>query len=74
MHSTGRLTREDLELTLAIVEEGTVTRAALRLHLSQSALSHHLRSLENRVGAPLFQRGARRTSSTPAMANTAKSA
>jgi LysR family transcriptional regulator for metE and metH len=61
-----RLSRQDLELTLAIAEEGTVTRAALRLHLSQSALSHHLSTLEERVGAALFRRGSRRMSLTPA--------
>jgi LysR family transcriptional regulator, regulator for metE and metH len=59
------LSREDLELVVAIAEEGTVTRAALRLHLSQSALSHHLRTLEERVGAALFQRGLRGMSLTP---------
>lgn len=60
MHSIKNLTRQDLELVLAIAEEGSVTRAALRLHLSQSCVSHHLRSLEDRIGARLFGRGKRR--------------
>jgi LysR family transcriptional regulator for metE and metH len=59
------LTRQDLELALTIAEEGSVTRAALRLHLSQSAVSHHLRSLEDRIGAPLFRRGKRRMTASP---------
>jgi LysR family transcriptional regulator for metE and metH len=60
-----KLTREDLELTVAIFEEGSVTRAALRMHLSQPAVSHHLRSLEDRLGGPLFRRGKRCMTATP---------
>jgi len=60
LHSVARLTRDDLDLALAITEEGTVSRAAMRLHLSQSALSHRLRALEERVGAALFRRTSRR--------------
>jgi len=65
MHSNKNLSRQDLELTLAIAEEGSVTRAALRLHLSQPAVSHHLRSLEDRIGARLFRRGKRRMTMLP---------
>jgi len=65
MHSIKTLTRQDLELTLAIAEEGSVTRAALRLHLSQPAVSHHLRSLEDRIGARLFRRGKQRMIALP---------
>ena len=65
MHSNTNLSRQDLELTLAIAEEGSVTRAALRLHLSQPAVSHHLRSLEDRIGAKLFRRGKRRMTALP---------
>src|SRR5262249_15472484 len=56
MHAINSLTRQDLELAVAIAEEGSVTRAALRLNLSQPAVSHHLRSLEERIGSLLFQR------------------
>ena len=51
-----KLSREDFELVVAIHQSGTVTGAAQRLNLSQSALSHHLRALEGRLGEPLFLR------------------
>jgi LysR family transcriptional regulator for metE and metH len=49
-----------LELVRAIAEEGSVTRAGLRLHLTQSALSHQLRDAEQRLGVRLFDRVGRR--------------
>lgn len=49
----------DLRLVQAIDREGGISRAARVLHLTQSALSHHLRALEERVGVQLFERTGR---------------
>lgn len=49
-----------LRLVQAIAEEGSVTRAGSRLHLTQSALSHQLGDLEARLGVALFDRVGRR--------------
>lgn len=57
---SGSLEARDLRLVQAIAEAGGATRAAKRLHLSQSAVSHQLRGLEERLGLPLFRRDGRR--------------
>jgi LysR family transcriptional regulator for metE and metH len=59
-----RLTRDDIEIAVSIAEEGTLSAAARRLHLSQSAVSHHLKNLEERIGSALFVRMPRRMSPT----------
>lgn len=56
----GTLETKDLRLVQAIAESGGATQAAKRLHLSQSAVSHQLRGLEERLGVPLFERQGRR--------------
>ena len=46
-----------LDTLLAVAEERSFTKAATRLSLTQPAVSHHIRTLEKEIGAPLFLRG-----------------
>src|SRR5215213_6078616 len=55
-----------LRLVTSVVDVGSLTRAADQLHLTQSALSHQLRDIESRLGAPLFLRVGKRLVLTPA--------
>ncbi|MEZ4330479.1 MAG: LysR substrate-binding domain-containing protein [Myxococcota bacterium] len=45
-----------LQYFWAVAKEGKLTRAAERLHVSQSALSAQIRLLEDQLGQPLFLR------------------
>jgi DNA-binding transcriptional LysR family regulator len=60
-----RLKVRHLESFLVLDEAGTLTKAAERLHMTQSAMSHWLAELESVVGTPLIVRG-RRVQLTPA--------
>lgn len=46
-----------LEAVFAVIEEGSFERAAARLNVSPSAISHRVKSIEERVGTPLVVRG-----------------
>ncbi|MBU4615859.1 LysR family transcriptional regulator [Prescottella equi] len=48
-----------LEYFVAVAEEANFTRAAARVHVSQSGISAQIRQLENDLGAPLFDRSTR---------------
>ncbi|OSQ40626.1 LysR substrate-binding domain-containing protein [Thalassospira mesophila] len=56
----------DLAAFLSVVEERSFTRAAARLGTSQSALSHTVRRLEERLGLRLLTRTTRRVEPTDA--------
>lgn len=56
----------DLTAFATVVEERSFTRAAVRLGVSQSALSHSMRSLERRMGVQLIARTTRSVSATAA--------
>ncbi|MER6948764.1 LysR family transcriptional regulator [Nonomuraea sp. NPDC000554] len=55
-----------MEVAVAVAEEGGFTAAAQRLHVVQSAVSSTVRALERDLGAPLFDRTTHRVSLTPA--------
>src|SRR4029453_13221960 len=54
----------DLLAFLAVARERSFTRAAAKLGVSQSALSHTMRGLEGRLGLRLLTRTTRRVSPT----------
>lgn len=51
---------------LAVAEEQSFTRAARRLHVSQSPLSRQLKDLEEELGVALFAARGRGIALTPA--------
>jgi LysR family transcriptional regulator, regulator for metE and metH len=55
-----------LQMVAAIAASGSVTHAAAAVHLTQSAVSHQLRGLEDRLGTPLFLRLGKRMVPTAA--------
>src|SRR6202453_4685125 len=56
----------ELAAFAAVAEERSFTRAAVRLGISQSALSHSIRGLEKRLGLQLLARTTRSVSPTAA--------
>jgi DNA-binding transcriptional LysR family regulator len=55
----------EIEAFLAVADELHFGRAAHRLHVSTSHVSETIRTLERRVGGPLFERTSRRVTLTP---------
>ncbi len=56
----------DLAAFIAVARERSFTKAAARLGVSQSALSHTITALEKRLGVRLLSRNTRSVSATPA--------
>ncbi|EJN18627.1 LysR family transcriptional regulator [Pseudomonas sp. GM80] len=54
-----------LKTFVTVVDEDGFSRAAEKLHLTQSAVSGHLRRLEDQVGKPLLKRTTRSQQLTP---------
>lgn len=57
--------RHHLEIISAVHQEGTVTAAAERLCLTQSALSHSIRRLEHLLDGPIWHKHGRHLHFTP---------
>jgi DNA-binding transcriptional LysR family regulator len=55
-----------LEYFVAVAEEANFTRAAERVHISQSGVSAQIRQLERELGADLIDRSTRTATLTPA--------
>lgn len=55
----------ELECFTAVAEEQSFTGASKRLHLAQPALSRHIRSIEDKIGTKLIERGPRTSYLTP---------
>ena len=63
-----------LKLVRAVNTHASLTRAGTELHLTQSALSHQLRDIEQRLGSSLFLRVGKRMVLTPAGEHLLRSA
>jgi DNA-binding transcriptional LysR family regulator len=59
------MTLRQMEYLIAVVEERSFTRAAERLFVSQPALSHQVKVLEQSVGGPLLERHPHAVQLTP---------
>lgn len=60
------MTLRQLRYFTAIIEEGSLSRAAARLHVSQPPLSMQLKALEEDLGTPLLERSNRGVTATAA--------
>lgn len=60
-----KLNHRQLEAFRAMIESGSVTEAALRIHVTQPAVSRLIADLERSVGYALFHREKKRLSPTP---------
>ncbi|MBZ0332604.1 LysR family transcriptional regulator [Marinobacter sp. AL4B] len=58
--------RSHLEIFRAVERQGSLTAAAEQLHLTQSALSHAIRKLEQQLGTPVWLREGRQLRFTQA--------
>lgn len=58
--------RNHLEILRAVERQGSLTAAAEQLHLTQSALSHAMRKLEQQLGTPVWLREGRQLRFTQA--------
>src|SRR5436189_4290038 len=54
-----RMELRHLRYFIGVAEEENVSRAALKLHVSQPALSRQIRDLEEELGFPLLKRSAK---------------
>jgi len=53
----GQFRIRDMEIIVALHEEGNMTQAAKRLGFTEPALSKQLKEIERRIQTPLFERG-----------------
>jgi DNA-binding transcriptional LysR family regulator len=60
------ITLRQLEYFVAVVDDGSFTAAAARLHVTQPGLSHQIQALERDLGGPLLERLPRNVRLTPA--------
>ncbi|MGZ4693143.1 MAG: LysR family transcriptional regulator [Acidimicrobiales bacterium] len=68
------LSLRQLEYLVAVVDLGSITRAAAVLHVTQPTVSSQLALLERRIGGPLLERDRTGMTPTPAGESLARSA
>jgi LysR family nitrogen assimilation transcriptional regulator len=61
-----KLSLHQVRAVIAVCEEGSFTRAALRENATQSGISQHIAAVEREVGVKLFERSAKGVRPTPA--------
>ena len=60
------LTLDQIQIFLAVVDEGSFSKAAKKLNRAQSAVTYGIQKLEAQIGLPLFDRTAYRPTLTEA--------